>query len=128
VHLLLRFIINAIVLYLIAKFVPGFNHNAGVGTALIAALIFGIVNAIIGPILRLLSAPITWLTHGLFIFVIDYILFALTVWITPGLRNTGEISPWLANLYGTIIMVLVATALQQLWKSEDERRRAGAFR
>ena len=127
-HLLLRFIINAIVLYLIAKFVPGFNHNAGVGTALIAALIFGIVNAIIGPILRLLSAPITWLTHGLFIFVIDYILFALTVWITPGLRNTGEISPWLANLYGTIIMVLVATALQQLWKSEDERRRAGAFR
>ena len=123
-HLLLRFIINAIVFYLIAKFVPGFNHNAGVGTAFLAALIFGLVNAIVGPILRLISFPITWLTHGLFTFVINYLLFALTVWISPGLRHTGEINPWLADLYGTIIMTLVSTILQQIWRSEDERRAA----
>ncbi len=120
-HLLIRFLINAAVLYGIAKFVPGFNHEAGVGTALLAAVIFGLVNAIIGPILRLLSAPITWLTHGLFTFVINYILFVLTVFIAPGMRHNGEINPWLADLYGAIIMTIVATILQQMWKTKQER-------
>ncbi|MDQ6826380.1 MAG: phage holin family protein [Candidatus Eremiobacteraeota bacterium] len=120
-HLLIRFVVNAIVLYLIAKYVPGFNHDAGVSTAIVAAIVFGLVNAIIGPILRLLSAPINWVTHGLFSFVINFILFALTVWITPGLRHNGEINGWLANLYGTIIMTVVATILQQIWQPRSER-------
>jgi putative membrane protein len=108
---IIRFIINAIVLYLIAKFVPGFNHNVGVWTAVIAAIVFGIVNALIGPILRLLTAPINWITHGVFAFVVNYILFALTVWIAPNFQTTGEINKWLALLYGTIIMMIVATIM-----------------
>jgi putative membrane protein len=106
---LLRFLINAIVLYLIAKYVPGFNHNVTVWTAVIAAIIFGLVNMVIGPVLRLLSFPLTWITHGLFSIVINYILFALTVWITPNFHTTGEINPWLANLIGAVIMMLVST-------------------
>jgi putative membrane protein len=120
-HLLIRFIINAIVLYLIAKYVPGFNHNAGIWTAVVAAIVFGLVNAIIGPVLRFLSTPLTWITHGAFSFVINYILFALTIYITPGLRNTGEINGWLANLYGAIIMTVVATIIQQISQSESEK-------
>jgi putative membrane protein len=119
---LLRFLINAIVLYLIAKYVPGFNHNVTIWTAVIAAIIFGLVNMIIGPILRLLSFPLTWITHGLFSIVINYILFALTVWITPNLHTTGEINPWLANLYGAIIMMLVSTLMNL--GSEAEARRS----
>ena len=125
-HLLIRFLVNAVVLYLIAKFVPGFNHDVGVGTALIAALVFGLVNAIIGPILRLLSAPLNWITHGLFTFVVNVILFALTVFFVPGFSHTGEINPWLADLIGSIIMTVVATGLQQLWQSESERRTVAA--
>ncbi len=117
-HLLFRFIVNAIALYLIAKYVPGFNHNAGIGTALIAAIIFGLVNALIGPILRLVTLPLTVVTLGLFSIVVNYILFALTVWITPGLHTTGEISPWLANLYGAIIMMIVSTIMHQTSHSE----------
>ncbi len=120
-QLLIRFVINAVVLYLIAKFVPGFNHDIGVWSAIIAAIIFGIVNAIIGPILRLVSFPITWLTHGLFSIVINYILFALTVWIAPNFSTTGEINKWLAYLYGAVIMMLVSTALAYFGKSETER-------
>jgi putative membrane protein len=119
---LLRFLINAIVLYLIAKYVPGFNHNVTVWTAVIAAIIFGLVNMIIGPILRLLSFPLTWITHGLFSIVINYILFALTVWIAPNFHTTGEINPWLANLYGAIIMMLVSTLMNL--GSEAEARRS----
>jgi putative membrane protein len=110
-HLVLRFIVNAIALYLIAKYIPGFNHNATVGTALLAALIFGIVNALLGPILRFVTFPINVLTIGLFSFVVNYVLFAITVWLAPGLHTTGEINPWLANLYGTIVMTLVSTLM-----------------
>lgn len=115
---LLRFLINAIVLYLIARYVPGFNHNVGAWTAIIAAIIFGLVNLFIGPILRLISAPLTWITHGLFSIVVNYILFVITVWLAPNFHNTGEINPWLANLYGAIIMMIVSTLIQLGTKAE----------
>jgi putative membrane protein len=121
-HLVIRFIVNAIALYLIAKHVPGFNHNATFGTALIAALIFGIVNALLGPILRLITLPITFLTFGLFSIVVNYILFVIAVWLAPGFHNTGEISPWLANLYGAAIMMIVSTLTQSASRPEAQRR------
>ncbi len=114
--LLVSFIANAVALYLIAKFVPGFNHDVGIGTALIAALIFGIVNAVIGPILRLITLPITWLTFGLFAFVVNVILFWLTILIAPDFKATGEINPWLAYAIGAAVMMLVSTLVSQLMK------------
>lgn len=120
-HLIIRFIINAIALYLIATLVPGFNHNIGPGTALIAAVVFGIVNAVIGPLLRFVTMPINWLTHGLFSIVVNYILFWITVTVAPHFETTGEINPWLALLIGAVIMMLVSTILQQVWRPAAER-------
>ena len=119
---LLRFLINAIVLYLIAKYVPGFNHAVTIWTAVIAAIIFGLVNMFIGPLLRLISLPLTWLTHGLFSIVINYILFALTTWITPNFHTTGEINPWLANLIGAAIMMIVSTFTNEGSRAEASRQ------
>jgi len=113
---IIRFIINAIVLWLIVEYVPGFTNGAGIAhaipiwpTVIIAAIIFGIVNAIIGPILRLLSAPLTWITHGLFAVVVNWILFAIAIWITPNLKGT-----WLATLIGAIIMMVISTLVHQV--------------
>jgi putative membrane protein len=117
-HLVIRFIINAIALYLIAKYVPGFNHNVTAWTALIAAIIFGLVNALIGPVLRLISLPFTILTFGLFSIVVNYILFVITVWLAPNFHNTGEINPWLANLYGAIIMMIVSTIVHSASRAD----------
>ena len=125
-QLILRFLVNAIALFLIAKFVPGFNHDVGVGTALLAALIFGIVNAVIGPILRLISFPLTWLTHGLFSIVINLVLFWLTVLIVPNFYATGEINPWLAYLIGAVIMMLVSTLMQSASKPPVENTQASS--
>ncbi|MBV8374651.1 MAG: phage holin family protein [Candidatus Eremiobacteraeota bacterium] len=122
-HLVWRFIVNAFVLYLIAKYVPGFNHNVTVGTALIAAIVFGLVNALIGPILRLVTLPLTIITFGAFSFVVNYILFVITVWVAPNFHNTGEINPWLANLYGTIIMMVVSTIMHGATKRPEPARR-----
>lgn len=118
-HLLVRFIVNAIALYLIARYVPGFNHNITVWHAVLAAVVFGIVNALIGPILRFFAFPLTVLTLGLFAIVVNYALFALTVWIAPDFHNTGEISPWLANLYGTLIMMVAGGVAAMLTKHDS---------
>jgi len=113
---IIRFIINAIVLWLIVEYVPGFTNGVGVPhaipiwpTVIILAIIFGIVNALIGPILRLLSAPLTWITHGLFAVVINWILFAIAIWITPNLKGT-----WLATLIGAIILMVISTLVHNI--------------
>ena len=120
-HVLIRFVVNAIALYLIAKFVPGFNHDVGAGTALVAAIVFGLVNAVMGPILTVVAIPINWMTHGLFSIVINIILFWLTVLIAPNFRVTGEVNPWLSYLIGAVIMMLVSTILHEAWNPNARR-------
>jgi len=102
-HLILRFIINAIAFYLIATYVPGFHINSFT-TALIAALIFGLINAIIRPIVFLITLPLTIVTLGLFIIILNALMFWLAVIWTPGLTATG-FGP---ILIGAIIMMIVA--------------------
>ncbi len=108
-HWLLRFIVTAIALWAIAMYVPGF-HLSSWGYAVVAAIIFGIVNTLIGPILKLISLPLTILTLGIFTIVINWILFALTVWLSPGFKTTGVPWPsWESTLVGAIIMMIVGT-------------------
>jgi len=77
--------------------------------ALIAAIIFGLVNAIIGPILKLISLPLTIVTIGLFSIVVNWALFALAVWLSPGFKTTGYPWPaWESTLVGAIVMMLVS--------------------
>ena len=120
-HFLIRFIVNAIVLYCIVNYVPGFTNSAGVQqfgvmTVVILVVVFGIINALIGPILRLVSAPITWLTHGIFSIIINWILFGLAVWLMPDVKGG-----WLPTLEGAIILMIVGTILQQIWKTDAEK-------
>jgi putative membrane protein len=121
-HWLLRFIITAVALWAIAVYVPGF-HITGWGAAIIAAIIFGIINTIIAPVLRLLTLPLTILTLGLFSIVVNWILFALTVWLSPGFKTTGTPWPaWEATLIGAIIMMIINTLISAPL-SRDERKR-----
>jgi putative membrane protein len=112
-HLLIRLIINAIVFYLIALYVPGF-HISGWTAAIIAAVIFGLVNAIIRPIVLLLSLPATILTLGLFVIVVNALMFWLTVWITPGFKVDG----FMPALIGGVIMTVVSIITNHLFKAE----------
>ena len=121
-NLIIRFIVNAIVLWLVISLVPGFHNAAGasgfgafgVGTVVILAIIFGLVNMLIGPILRLISFPITWLTHGLFQVVINWALFGLAVWITPNVKGG-----WLPTLIGAIVITIVGTLIATMGESQN---------
>ena len=107
-HWLFRFLVTAAALWAIAMYVPGFHIN-GFLDAAIAAIIFGLVNAIIGPILKLISLPLTILTIGLFSIVINWALFAITVWLSPGFKTTGTPWPtWESTLVGALIMMAVS--------------------
>jgi putative membrane protein len=96
--LIARWIINAALLLLVAYLYPGVEVQ-GFGPALIAALVLGFVNAIIRPILIVLTLPATILTLGLFIFVINALLFWFVAEIVHGFTVTGF---W-AALIGSIL-------------------------
>jgi putative membrane protein len=112
---LLRLIVNTVAVFLAANLVPGI-HVGGWGTALLAGLILGFVNAVIKPILFVLTLPLTVITLGLFIFVVNAICLALVAWLVPGFTISGF---WAAML-GAIVISLVSWLLHAI---ADERRR-----
>lgn len=85
---LLRLLISALGLWLASAVVPGV-YVAGVGTLLIAALLLGVVNAIVRPVLVILTLPITIVTLGLFLFVVNAAMLGLVAWLLPGFAITG---------------------------------------
>ena len=116
-HFLVRLIVNAIAFYLIAMYVPGF-HVANFAAAIIAALIFGIVNAIVRPIVLLITLPFTIITLGLFVLIVNALMFWLTSWLAPGVRVDGFGPAFI----GAMIMMIVSFVTSQIFKSQAETR------
>jgi putative membrane protein len=106
---LVRLVINAVAVFLAANLVPGI-HVSGPGAALVAGVILGFVNAIIKPVLVVLTLPFTILTLGLFIFVVNAICLALVAWLVPGFALSG----FGAAFIGAIVISLVSWLLNAL--------------
>ena len=100
--LLARWLLNAAALLLVAYLYPGVAVETFFA-ALIAALVLGLVNAVVRPILVLLTLPVTILTLGLFLFVINALLFWFVAEIVQGFRVTG----FLDALVGSILYSLI---------------------
>jgi len=79
----LRAVISAIGLWLASRWVPGV-HLDTTGTLILAGILLGVVNAIVRPIAFILTLPITILTLGLFLLVLNAAMVALVAWIVPG--------------------------------------------
>ena len=107
--LVLRWVLNAGALLLVAFLYPGVKVETFFA-ALIAALVLGLVNAVIRPILVVLTLPVTVLTLGLFIFVINALLFWLVAEILEGFHVAGF---W-AALFGSILYSIIATVIAWL--------------
>src|SRR6185436_514269 len=109
---LLRVIINAIAIAITASVLPGIHVvNRDLGTLLIIGLIFGIVNALIKPILSVLTCPFIILTLGLFIFVINGLMLLLTANLSGGRLVIDGF--WWAVL-GGIVMGIVGLVLESV--------------
>jgi len=99
---LLRWFIGSLGLWLAASVVTGISVE-GVGTLMVAALLLGVVNAVVRPLLILLTLPITVITLGLFLLVINAAMLALVAWILPGLAIDG----FFAAMLGSILISIV---------------------
>ncbi len=95
--LILRWIINAIAIFLAIKFVPGIHLNSSFSIIWLA-LIFGLVNAFLRPLLKLLTCPLIVLTLGLFTLLINAFLFWLTGQIGQALWDHPHLRWFLADL------------------------------
>ena len=102
ISLLARWIINAAALLLVAYLYPGVTVESFFAAAM-AALVLGLVNALVRPLLVLLTLPVTILTLGLFIFVINALLFWLVAEIVQGFQVTG----FMAALIGSVLYSLI---------------------
>jgi putative membrane protein len=107
---LLRLVLNAVAIVVAAWFVPGV-HVTGLAPALIAGVLLGLVNALVRPLLLILTFPFTLLTLGLFIFVVNAICFGLTAALVPGFALDGVLAAFLGALVVTIVSWVLSALL-----------------
>ena len=113
---LIRLVLNGIAIIVAASLVPGLRLS-GIEAALIAGIILGFVNAIVRPVLFFLTLPVTLLTLGLFIFVLNAICLALTAALVPGFEIAGFGGAFL----GALVVTIVSWALNGLVLAESNR-------
>jgi putative membrane protein len=103
VRFLLFWAVNTLTLWVASQVLPSV-HFDGFQALLVAGLLFGLVNATLKPILLILTLPITVLTLGLFLLVINALMLMLTAWLVPGFHLTGGF--WHAVLVALFVSVL----------------------
>ncbi len=123
-HLLLRLIINAIALFVATQAgIPGLRFDGDWKTIIVVAFIFGLVNALVRPILAFLTCPLIALTLGLFTFVINALMLALTGWIAQQLNLGFVVDGFAAAFVGALVITIVSFVLTMLIRDEREWRR-----
>jgi putative membrane protein len=120
--IIIRILINAVALWLTAWLLPAFNLTGDVLGILLVAVIFGLVNAFIRPIVKLFSLPLTVLTLGLFTLVINTAMLLLTAWIAGDyLSIEGNfLTQLLWAFVGSIIISIISTVLSWILPDGDD--------
>ena len=115
-RILIHWLISALAIVISAYLLPGV-HVGGFVTALVIAVVLGAVNGFLRPFLVLLTLPITVLTFGTFLFVLNTLLIMLVAAIVPGFAIDGF---WWALLFG-IVLALVNTVLDSFARDESAK-------
>jgi len=101
-RLLLNWLLSAVALILVAHLVPGF-YLRGIGAALWAAVVIGLINATLGLLLKVITFPLTVLTLGIFWLVINALMLEVASWFVPGFH----IGSFGSAFIGAIVLALV---------------------
>jgi putative membrane protein len=104
---LLHLILTAALILLVANLVRGIEVG-GWGTALLAALVLGLVNAVVRPLMVFLTFPLTIVTLGLFLFVINALMLLLVSALVPGMRVQGFGPALVGSFLLTVLNMLIA--------------------
>lgn len=115
-RLLIRWLLNAISLMIVAYLVPQWFEVHGFIAALIAAAVIGFINATLGTVLKILTFPLTILTLGLFLIIVNALMLKIAAAFVPGFAVHG----WVGAIIGAILLSLVSSVLH--WLVGDKRR------
>ncbi|HWE85812.1 MAG TPA: phage holin family protein [Terracidiphilus sp.] len=108
-RLLLQWLLSAVALLITSRLVPGFEVR-GLGAALVAALVIGLLNATVGLVLKIITFPISILTLGLFLLVINAIMILVASGLVPGFRVYGLFPAF----WGAVVLALLGMLFKAL--------------
>ena len=120
---LLRLLVTAMALWVAVAVIPGLDYQGPWAGLLLVALVFGLVNAVVRPILFVLTCPLVLLTLGLFVFVLNGLMLWLTGWVAAGLGLGFEVGGLLPAILGGLVVGVVSTVLNVFVRDDDEREK-----
>nr|PIF04300.1 MAG: hypothetical protein CSA63_01140 [Propionibacterium sp.] len=123
-----RFLANAAALFVATMVLPGITLEGDdwvnkTVSLLIVAAIFGVLNAIVKPILKLITLPAVLITIGLFLIVINTVMLMLTSWVAEQIHLTWHVSGWWTAFFGSLIVSFVSYTVSAWFTSRDRDRR-----
>jgi len=115
-RLLLRWFINTLALFVVVNVVPGFHYRS-IASLAIAALVLGLLNALIRPVLFVLTLPITIVTLGLFLLVLNAIVLEMAAWVVPGF----SIDAFRWAIVGALVLAIISFFTSHIGERRRER-------
>jgi len=116
-------LINAVALYVAAELVPGIQTDGGWQVLLLMALIFGLVNALVRPILKFMTCPLIMLTLGLFTLVINALMLQLASWLGRQLDLGFYVKNLWAAILGALVISVVSFVLTMIIGDDDKDKK-----
>jgi putative membrane protein len=113
-NILVRWLLLAAALLLVAEIYPGVRVSS-FGAAMIAALVLGLLNALVRPFLVLLTLPVTVLTLGLFLFVINALMFYFAASLLDGFNVAGFVAALIGSLLYSLCALVIDAAMERLF-------------
>jgi len=122
-NFILRVIIYAVGIALVAEIIPGIHiANDTLGTLIIIGVVFGILNAILKPIVKFLTCPLVIITLGLFVLVINGLMLLITAALIPARLQIDGLWP---AILGGIVMSIISMVLERVLGVKDDNNHRG---
>lgn len=117
--LLMRWVATAIAIFVAVKLLPGLHFNGPWWQLGIVALIFGLLNALVRPVLRFLTCPLIIITLGLFLLVINAMMLWLTARAADSFGIDFRVSGFWSTFWGALVISVISAALNLFIRDED---------
>jgi putative membrane protein len=118
---LIRLLVNAAALWVATRLVPGVSYEGGALPLLGVALVFGVVNAFIRPVMKILTFPLIIVTLGVFALVVNGLMLWLTSSLSASLGLGFHVSGFWASFWGALVVSIVSTLLSMLIRDSSRR-------
>lgn len=120
-RLVVRFLVNTLALYAAVWLLPGLHYHGSAGRFLLVALVFGLVNSLLRPLLTILTCPLVIATLGLFTLVINALLLLITGWLSHrwglGLVVDGFWAAFVGGIVVTIVSIILSLSIRPRGKA-----------